>query len=233
MDVPDAPAGVAPGGLGLPGGNPESVDAPAVPDVSVPAETPALERTPERAPGGVPMMPGPPGPGGGSSDKEAERPDSSALVDGDPQDWLGDDAGGEPGAPTGAAPGGAGIVDAQPPVDPPPPVDPALGWHQGVSVPGIGDTEPVVVMPGFPGASEPPEREKAERPEAAELLVEESRTWAGPDEAEDEAGPQTDDHVPVLQADDGSGDRAAWDDTGQSWWLHGDADEREEKLTDA
>ncbi|BCJ52703.1 hypothetical protein Asp14428_41780 [Actinoplanes sp. NBRC 14428] len=207
--VPDAPAGAAPGGIGLDGGT-------FVPPIG-PAQQPAAN-------GGVPMTPGSP-PGGGPQGKDAERPVAAGLVDGRPQEWIVADAAAEPGTPDGAAPGGAGLVS---PVSPP--VDPALGGHDGVNLPSAGS--PFLVMPTVP---EPEEREQAERPEAAELLVEEEQTWTGEPEAgqpEQPALPE-DDRVPVLRADDGQGDRSAWDDPGQSWWLQGDGHEREENLSDA
>ncbi|MGA5300898.1 hypothetical protein ACPCHT_13275 [Nucisporomicrobium flavum] len=219
--VPDAPGGSAPGGMGLAGGPPAPVESPAD-GTPAPVEGPADPGT--LAPG-VPMMPGFPGGAGGAGprEKEAERPDSAGLVDGDPQEWETGAAGDEPGAPQGAAPGGAGLG-----VVPPPPVDPATGWHEGVTVPGVG------IPPVLTGVPEPEEREQAERPEAAELLAEEEPAWAGEQRGEPvEPGAPADDRVPVLRADDGNGDRSAWDDTGQSWWLHGDGPEREERLTDA
>ncbi|MEV4703730.1 hypothetical protein [Actinoplanes sp. NPDC049316] len=214
--VPDAPAGSAPGGMGLAGGPSAPVESPAVPGTPAP---------------GVPM-PGFPGAAGGAGprDKESERPDSSGLVDGDPQEWEPGGTGDEPGTPQGAAPGGAGLAGA---VLPPPPVGPATGWHEGVTVPEV---ETPAVLPGMPGVPGAEEREETHRPDAAELLTEEEPTWtggepAGPAEPGD--GAAADDRVPVLRADDGDGDRSAWDDTGRSWWLYGDGHERDERLTDA
>ncbi|MEU1755723.1 hypothetical protein ABZ436_24125 [Micromonospora matsumotoense] len=171
----DPPGGVSPpGGIDPPGGvsPPSGIDPPG--GVSPPGgiDPPGGGQTPgggSPLPGApMPGMPGSPGsgPGGGSG---VERPDSSGLVDGDPEDWLSDGRmPGEPSAPGGAVPGNGGIRVPQPGLVP-------GGQPPGGGVPG-GGVPPMPGAPGSPGAGAGGGA-TPERPDAAGLVDGDESDW--------------------------------------------------------
>jgi len=89
---------------------------------------------------------------------------------------------------------------------------------------------PAVPPPAEPGeenvavraGEEPEEREELDRPDAAELLEEETERWTPETEAEHPA--QDGEHVPLVRPEEKVADADGWDDGAD--WLH------DEKVTD-
>ncbi|SCE98112.1 collagen, type I/II/III/V/XI/XXIV/XXVII, alpha [Micromonospora haikouensis] len=219
------PPSGAPGGAG--GGAPDRPDAsglvegepqtwqPPVPDgVDAPD---APQGAPAGGSGLPPVVAPPAAPADPDGRAAPERPDAAELLDPEPgwhQDLpvpvplpvpsraAGPQGDPEPQRKPGAkraagperVPGPERAVD--PPGGPAAPVRP--GWAAA----------PVGSVPG------PGEREKAERPEAAELLIEAPASWA----ADDAPAP---DRVPVVRPTGEPEDTSAWDAPGERWWLAG------------
>lgn len=206
-DGPDAPAGVPAGGVGL--------DLPSVPAALADRIDPAATIV-APLPVGVPQVAPPPPTGPAEGTGRRRDPDHVAGAASD-------------GAPGDGTPGGEPSPPAAPEV-------PLAVSAYGLSVPGIGPQapQPFAVAggpPGRPPTDDAGEREKPERPRAAELLEEAAGRWgAGP---EGSLEPPGDDHVPVIPP--GDDDPAGWDDIAGSWWLTDGDEERDQegRLTDA